>query len=1685
MNKNGEKTKLLAAVAVLAMIMCVFAVALPAADAAESEFVSTASEPIDIDATWTDDGSGPWGDGEVSLATGETISNKGLGNSDVAYTVDDVNKVITITGTLNKQDIKNSDNTTNGTWSGINQGGAAKVFYNYYKNYMTEEKDDNGVAIPQQWGMFFEFTGSDGQTVQKFYYLDANEIKTEKTLNIKVGDSTVPYTVDLSGLELSDETVAVGEIGFGTGLTAKLADGTIATINGTTIYVSGYTVLPEDDEMYAENTGDFWTAYVKLPYMYFSNLDSFSTTEVTVKQVNDAIELAYPAKDPETDEALDWSGTGCKGNVKEKDYTFTSENNSIDFLIPNNGSTVTFTMTEKASGKTVTYNFNFADTTVGAELSKAEDINDSIKNGVTPVVNFDTASSQLAEDLKVTSTGIKISTTSEGSVSGSFDLYADLEKDAVGTITLEDFKGTATFRYGSAEITDGSFESGSVAIADQKDVVIRDLNVTGEAKVIVPSGAKVAIGANVVIGEGASLTIELEEGATENAKVSLSKSNTLTLDGTLTLGANVDSDFKGTVKATLGSQIVTNGTFTFAGNLKDIAVIPMGDGKIVNANGSFSNLPMNDSEIDDDSSINASTTQEVNVLGDSSIVNGGVVNVNGKLTINEGVTLTVEKGGVLTLGTTAFAEIDGTLVLEEGATFTYNGNSMVIADTMTVEGANGFIVGEYGNGIVVSGTMNIEEKAGITLGKAGTLTVAAGGVLNLNGSVSNAAGVTSGTIVNAGTVNLDSNAAISGATVQMRDGGVLNIENLNGTLTVTDDGMTYRAAGVDHPITDNSPVNTVNLENVTGVTITETLVMSTNDDGDRVGTNHMYIAGVADFADGADGKQLEASAATSKIEIAAGETVEVSGELTLSEGMDFAVTGAETVLTVSGTMTASEKDINITGDGAITVTGLVISRADLEAMDINAAHYEVKENNDTLNYYTTLESALAAAATDITVYGDITVTADATIPVGTDVALDTDATVTVKADVTLSVAAAEKTSGTLDNGAGDIIVKGTLYVADLERSDVVEDNVTSDVTLYDEPSATFTSVANALAAAQPGSTVEITGDDVIISKDLTIPAGVTLLVPEEKNVTVKAGVTVTVDGTLQIEDIDDYTMEPAETEPTKKDAAETVVNGMLKTSDTTGLVGKIAGAYYTYDDYSCISPLEVADDIVNDIEGDITVHGENVAGDVSFAYDGADGTKKLTVDTDAKLTATSISASDMTLVFTGVANTTVTVADATFVLKNVTGVTISDVESYTQDNVEQHIAVMTGEKIVNALDEDKTVYGTDGTTITTAVYLSGSVTVSGTAQIGSTAADAKTVVFDDNGSAAGNDSSKSKVPTFTVAADADVEFADGITFGGDVVINGAVTLNSSGVAFNGNLTVTGTFAVEEGENYTADAAKTVYVGITSGDYYLGAAASVDGIKFAGTNQVAYVGPSAILSDDITGATGVKSTVYTVDGQTYATAYAVGSVDIGAIKDPVIENRFFKHWVDEKGNQVSDNTDESEDKDVGASNCATVTAEINSMIYRITILANQAVDDITIDGNLMQYGVILNQDVFSGESGQVYYGYTATVDAGTHKILYTLKNGYSGDGVLSCVSGGAAVSGLDFTASGTPDADSDGYIDYTFQLTGFDKTGYVPESPDTSDSESDSGMTITDYLLIVLVVLIIVMAIIVAMRLMRS
>ncbi|MBR4203555.1 MAG: hypothetical protein IKQ93_08290, partial [Candidatus Methanomethylophilaceae archaeon] len=95
-------------------------------------------------------------------------------------------------------------------------------------------------------------------------------------------------------------------------------------------------------------------------------------------------------------------------------------------------------------------------------------------------------------------------------------------------------------------------------------------------------------------------------------------------------------------------------------------------------------------------------------------------------------------------------------------------------------------------------------------------------------------------------------------------------------------------------------------------------------------------------------------------------------------------------------------------------------------------------------------------------------------------------------------------------------------------------------------------------------------------------------------------------------------------------------------------------------------------------------------------------------------------------------------------------------------------------------------------------------------------------------------------------------------------------------------------------------------------------------------------------------------------------------------------------------------------------------------------------------------------------------------AGTYKVTYTLKNGYSGEAVLSTSTGTILKDNSFVISPGSEKA-------LTFQLAGTEPT---PE-PEPVTPEEQSEWTITTILLVVLVILIAIMAVIVALRLNRN
>ena len=1062
--------------------------------------------------------------------------------------------------------------------------------------------------------------------------------------------------------------------------------------------------------------------------------------------------------------------------------------------------------------------------------------------------------------------------------------------------------------------------------------------------------------------------------------------------------------------------------------------------------------------IDGRSSIHAGYYQEVIVDGDVTVIAGGSLTIDGKLTIAEGATLTLEEGAIVSVSGTGVVDIQGTMVVQSGTetkpTFTYGGCSMSVAGSVYLEGYYSY--SGAGTGMEISGLFEIGNEATAQLNGA---TVAAGGELviygaaNLGSTVNNYGTIT---IDSQGVPTLDGMGIIANGTVdmtiEMKADASVEFINAYGTVTVTDAGLQFDGSR-NYPGIDAVNDNQIVLTNIAGVTISETLAIAQDGDesvnGGYVGTNTMYIAGTASQAV----DYMYSSGIDSSIDIDAVGTysdVEIAEDLVLTQNVPMNVNAD---LTVSANLTATdmivEGDVSsapITVTGEVTVTGKVTTVNSGFTMQqggiVNAATYKT---SGAPNYtiYTTLETALTDGATQITLLGDNSVLGQATIPVGTTVTVSDGATLTIAPEASMTIASDGSRSGRVQiNTTYDysIRVEGTLVAEDFAKCGIRNATaVLSDTSKTVDGARTYTGLYNALETAADGDVIVITKDqggtapegvslDVTVDQDITVAAGVTLQVPNNQVVNVSAGSTVTVDGTLEVTGTGAYTMAPPVLDAdgnVDTPAGATVVNGMMKYADDAQkdyYSQYIVGAYFGYDGTNAIAPLASVPAIAADVESDVELYGAMELGAVDFsAYDGMGDLTTIYVMNDLTVDITIGNVALDAANDNAVLNGSIVMANGTVEVTNATGITAEN--SY--DEIQDVTTSVIGGTVTAVQDQEAEGVET------------ASVVIGG--EIVSSASTGANVTFD--------------VPVGATASMVGGELTAATVEGSMVIAGANVTFDS--------LTVTGT--VSATENYGAIADR-MYVGVTPEDFAMAGSGSVAGVTLStAAGAVAYVSPNATVEGDLTQ---LRTTAYYVDDELYLTAYAQGAdVQIGEVVLNV-DNAYFVEWkYDNNGTPTGVGTNV-----VGF--VPEVYADIIYDIYNVYVTVDSGIGSVAIDGNVLVNYI-----------GNIYMT-TAPLTAGQHTISYTLKSGYEGEATLSVMGDNATVSGLNFTLSGTLANPTPTNYEVTVQLslsgtTASDTTIVI------DNGNGDDGLGLTEILLIILVILIVIMAIIVALRLMRS
>ncbi len=1261
---------------------------------------------------------------------------------------------------------------------------------------------------------------------------------------------------------------------------------------------------------------------------------------------------------------------------------------------------------------------------------------------------------------------------------------------------------------------------------------------------VAKNGVKISAGSVEIEGDfvkdgAGSITVTGDAKITGDSSLGAGVTLTVSEGATLTVKAGV----KLTAVDTTAS-VKNNGTIITEAGADIAGVTISGSGEITN-NADDSEM----SEVTvggiSDAGTTVFTAKNIVIVNKSwTLINGSDVTINGKLVIPEGATLTIQSGAKLTLDNNAVFEIEGTLVIEEAeevAPTTTWGlivkmGEVRISNNVTVNGpvdvqANGkLIIGQ--DGALIIGT-----EGSLTTHDGSKVTVDASGTLQVNGQFDGA------TVYNKGTVIIDTDKAATADTtvIQGADGAVVDVVKYtvqggsSAKLTVKDDGMvftTYRngSSSVNVTIGTNNSVEIAPVVSITAATgseedsvaanynvavsglkvvsgvSTEATTATGNDGENGVYNQKQYsktldVAGAVSVSAAYAGEGTAASTITSTaivkfnsakdVDDKGKSSIAVSGALELQSGVT--VDNANGTLAVTGTVVAQagaeyKNTTSGTASGAAKVTGEGEISNVKALTSVTATEYVTKVKDSTgkevsTYHYVNIDKALAvinaegSAVKEITLQDAQTVKTSSKVPADKTLNLNgKKLTIDAKDNVTLTVV-----NGAVVKGAAgsSIDVKGTLFAENKNNvksgitiaSDVYSEEVDENGKAVKNGWAKWTNLTTALNEAKPGQKI-VLKDEVTLETNTTVPEGVTLEAGDKK-IKIADGVTLTVDGILTTNA--DILAQSAFATTAQKVTAGTeayssavVVNGKLvsstkityayteashvsKTSTTGAYTAKlteksvVAGAYYEQDSNYVISSLKVAQAEFSTIQFKIVINGAVTAGDLAFTAtegcseievaaavnNGLTGDNK-TIDT--VLTVSSMTLSGMTLTVNGKITGAVAVGDAAIDAKLVSGIVVES-------------------------DESKLTVSGSTSSPTIALGKGASLTVS------------KGTVYAANVTI-NNNSDKTYV---TVASGATLEIAGTVSV--DYIAVAGILNVPSGkeMTVDVQIDVTGVVTVAPATDSTLAGKFIVngvlYLGISSKDLKTGAAASFSGPVTVNIGKKLVVAADASVDDAFKASVkDCKSTEFYVNGALWFTAYANGTATITVDKIPVADVKL-DGWSKTDGGEAVAATEFTYTIGIPTKLYAVIITEV----YDIVIKADEGIANVYLDGQLMTYGSVA---VLDGDTATAYYyAYTATVAAGDHKVTYTLQNGWSGEATLYL--NGTAVSGNTIKASG------DFSKDLVFTLSGVQKSGYVDPTPAPSTDDKDDGLTITDYLLIVLVVLIVILAVIVAMRLMRS
>ena len=1094
-----------------------------------------------------------------------------------------------------------------------------------------------------------------------------------------------------------------------------------------------------------------------------------------------------------------------------------------------------------------------------------------------------------------------------------------------------------------------------------------------------------------------------------------------------------------------------------------------------------------------DFTLNGDATVDVFVYGHLTIGSDVTVGNDDTLRVFKGGELTVSSEGSITLSGNAYFMGGSTTVIDgqfnvtnrDGLANVYVGTkgTPAIGADFTISSTGTMTVNGSGSGVANHNTLTVYNSSASFVQKEGwTERFLVEGTLNVGGALV-------GEIHDNGTVSITGVIDDAGATVVLYDGVALNgLSVVGGDLTVTDKAVALAASGA-RETTDCTDGNAIVLNNVSGVSISETIGTITYKNAeDKNITGYQAVmtvsgtvtttgTGTVTIKDNGIIAMKDDDKTEAYVNIVDDMTLGQNVTLTVNNGITLVVDGTlnaiataagnsdepskivnNGIITVNGTMTAISYGTNGTTAWTYTENANGVTNAVMRVVS-NTANGVTVLNQIYSGFSAAVDAGLDAQNKVITVMGTVNADENKTIPVGLTVELAEGANLVVGTDAEIILSDGAK----MDGMTATVTVYGTFTAQDYQ-DDLTVQQVIADVMVTENLSRTWTSLAKALADAQSGDKIELNGP-VKITEDTTIPEGVTVYTnvaptPEYPCVVVIDDCTLTINGTLQMDTRAQGTIDVQGTDG-KVVVGQTGVFSAVADAEPADMTG-VAGAHFAMESgasvtYYVTNVAFAATTTANNefvLGKEITILGSVATSDVTFA--GASNALEIKLVQNGT-TMSVLSAGTITLDNTVLSagentqfNGAVTAAGATVDMSRAYGFAVKE----TYDESEE----------VAYMFLSGTVYGTYNIT-------AGTVTVGD----GTTGTDTLTV---------------GKDAVFNVAAGATIAIAeDGklVSNSEDVVIDGTITTANSNaiggteeILVNGTMNVTknldltstlriaGTLIVAEDNVLNINKNGILILGATPAELGETTSATLAGVIQINTSGyiIAYNGADVdaaqINWNSVLGSTQADMTTYHINDTEFATVYAFAAVDIVEVFGDNAEKIELTGWKTNYNWYPADSTTKV---DAGAAigTPEDVYAEFNPSTVRGVVTIGAGVN-LYIDGvQVLGYGD--NDNI----------GTNLTLSVGTHKVDYEIKAGWDGSSVVLTWNGQTIENGATITVS----ADM---TTFTLSATGATNSTGISDGGSTG---GDDGMGLTDYLLIVLVVLIVIMAIMVALRLMRS